>query len=108
MTPTSVMSDSTTLQVLGRRLAGGQTRIVTAQLASDLATVLPAAGPGERFGVEEFYRRVAEAEGGSWTPQQARRHARAALSALKAGLTGHEYGPGAYYARSRSWVDLRA
>ncbi|TQM01724.1 DUF2267 domain-containing protein [Pseudonocardia kunmingensis] len=80
-----------TLQVLGRRLAGGQTRNLAAQLPSDLATVLPADGPGERFDVEEFYRRVAEAEGGSWTPQQARRHARATLAALKAGLTGHEY-----------------
>ena len=50
--------------------------------------MLPAEGGGERFRVEDFYLRVAEAEGGQCTAQQARQHARATLAALKAGLTG--------------------
>jgi uncharacterized protein (DUF2267 family) len=78
-----------TVQVLGSRLAGGQTRKLAAQLPPDLASTLPAEGSGERFDATEFCRRVAEAEGTS--PQQARQHARATFAALKAGLTGHEY-----------------
>lgn len=80
-----------TVQVLGTRLAGGQTRNLAAQLPDELAAALPQEGAGERFRIEEFYRRVADAEGGSCTPPQARRHARATLAALKAGLTGHEF-----------------
>lgn len=64
-----------TVQVLGSRLAGGQTSNLASQLPTELAAALPADGPGERFGVEEFYRRVAEAEGGTCTEQQARQHA---------------------------------
>ncbi|GAA5133260.1 DUF2267 domain-containing protein [Pseudonocardia adelaidensis] len=78
-----------TVRVFGRRLAGGQTRKLAAQLPPDLASTLPAEGTGERFDAQEFCRRVAEAEGCS--PQQARRHARATFAALEAGLTGHEY-----------------
>lgn len=80
-----------TVQVLGIRLAGGQTTNLASQLPAELAAALPADGPGDRFGVEEFYRRVAEAQGGNCTEQQARRHARATLAALKVGLTGREY-----------------
>jgi uncharacterized protein (DUF2267 family) len=80
-----------TVQVLGARLSGGQTRNLASQLPTDLAAVLPTEGAGERFGVEEFYRRVAEAEGGQCTQQQARQHARATFAALKVGLTGNEY-----------------
>lgn len=80
-----------TVHVLGARLAGGQTRNLAAQLPTELASELPSEGPGERFGVEEFYRRVAEAEGGNCTERQARQHARATLAAFKAGLTGYEY-----------------
>jgi uncharacterized protein (DUF2267 family) len=54
-----------TLQVLGARLSGGQTKNVASQLPAELASVLPTEGAGERFGVGEFYRRVAEAEGDS-------------------------------------------
>lgn len=80
-----------TVQVLGTRLAGGQTSNLASQLPAEIASVLPAEGGGERFGVEDFYRRVAEAEGGQCTAQQARQHARATLAALKAGLTGATY-----------------
>lgn len=81
-----------TLQVLGARLSGGQTKNLASQLPAELASVLPTEGAGERFGVGEFYRRVAEAEGGQCTDQQARQHARATFAALKVGLTGDEYG----------------
>ncbi|WP_219419167.1 DUF2267 domain-containing protein [Pseudonocardia nigra] len=80
-----------TVQVLGTRLAGGQTRNLASQLPAELAALLPEDGPGDRFGVEEFYRRVAEAEGGNCTEPQARQHARATLAAFKVGLTGREF-----------------
>jgi uncharacterized protein (DUF2267 family) len=80
-----------TLGTLGRRLSGGQTANLASQLPAAFADTMPAQGPGERFDLAEFYRRVAEAEGDSCTPQQARRHARAVLAALKVGLTGHKY-----------------
>jgi uncharacterized protein (DUF2267 family) len=78
-----------TVQVLGSRLSGGETRNLAAQLPADLAATLPAEGAGERFDAEEFCRRVAEAEG--CAPQQARQHVRATFAAMKAGLTGHEF-----------------
>ncbi|HYH31972.1 MAG TPA: DUF2267 domain-containing protein [Pseudonocardia sp.] len=80
-----------TVQVLGSRLAGGQTAKLAAQLPTELASALPAEGAGERFDVEEFYRRVADAEGEGCTATQARQHARATMAAFKAGLTGHEF-----------------
>lgn len=80
-----------TLSTLGRRLSGGQTGNLASQLPAAFADTMPAEGPGERFDLAEFYRRVAEAEGDRCTPQQARRHARAVLATLKVGLTGHEF-----------------
>jgi uncharacterized protein (DUF2267 family) len=80
-----------TLRVLGHRLTGGETHDIASQLSPSLAVELPAEGPGERFGLEEFYRRVAEEEPGDESPAVARRHARAVLAALKNSLTGHEY-----------------
>lgn len=79
-----------TLKVLGERLAGGETKDLAAQLPPAFADDLPAQGGGERFGVHEFYERVAEHEGG-WTPEQARQHARAVAAALKNSVTGHEF-----------------
>lgn len=73
-----------TLGVLGTRLAGGEVRDLASRLPPALAEVLPVDGPGERFGLDEFYRRVAEA--GGCTPQQARQHARAVVTALRDNL----------------------
>src|SRR5919198_6643416 len=76
-----------TLSTLGSRLGS-----LPADIASQpLAGVLRSEGPGQRFGVDDFYRRVAKAEGRGCTVVQARSHARATLAALKAGLTGNEY-----------------
>lgn len=79
-----------TLAVLGQRLAGGESRDLAAQLPEPLAEVLPSSGAGERFGVDEFYARVARLEGDRCTPGQARQHARAVASALRAAITGGE------------------
>ena len=80
-----------TLRVLGQRLAGGETSDLASQLPQAFASELPPEGPGERFGLEEFYRRVAEEEPGEQSPEAARRHARAVLAALKNSLTGREF-----------------
>lgn len=80
-----------TLEVLGHRLRGGETADLASQLPDALADVLPASGPGERFGVEDFYARVHGREGGDTTPQQARQHARAVVAALKVALSDGEF-----------------
>lgn len=79
-----------TLTVLGERVAGGETRDLAAQLPGSLADALPDSGAGQRFGVSEFYRRVARVEGAGCTPQQARQHARATATALAGSVTGGE------------------
>lgn len=80
-----------TLRVLGQRLAGGETRDLAAQLPDGLAKELPGEGAGERFGLDDFYERVCEHEGGDTTVAQARQHARAVAAALKAGLSAGEF-----------------
>jgi uncharacterized protein (DUF2267 family) len=80
-----------TLGVLGQRLTAGESSDVASQLPPGLAEVMPASGTGERFGVEEFYHRVARAEGDGADEQKARGHARAVMGALKTGLTAGEY-----------------
>ncbi len=80
-----------TLKVLGSRLAGGETSDLAAQLPPGIAEALPASGPGQRFGINEFYQRVAETEEWGCTAQQARQHARAVLAAIKASVTPGEF-----------------
>jgi uncharacterized protein (DUF2267 family) len=80
-----------TLQVLGQRLQGGETKDLAAQLPPTLAGALPGEGRGERFGVDDFYRRVADAEPGECSPEEGRRHARAVIAALKSSITGGEF-----------------
>lgn len=77
-----------TLRTLGTRLAGGEPRDLAAQLPPELAEAVPAEGPGERFGVDEFYERVAAEEG--CDPRKARQHARAVGSVLRTALTEGE------------------
>ncbi len=79
-----------TLAVLGERLAGGETSDLASQLPPALAEALPATGLGERFGLDEFYRRVAEREADGCTPDHARQHARAVAQVLQASLTPGE------------------
>ena len=51
--------------------------------------MLPQEGPGERFDVEEFYRRVADVEDLA-EPAEARRHARAVAAGMKSALSEGE------------------
>lgn len=80
-----------TLGVLGQRLSGGEARDLASQLPPALAEALPVEGAGERFDLDEFYRRVADREGQGCTPQQARQHARATMTALRSGITPGEF-----------------
>jgi uncharacterized protein (DUF2267 family) len=80
-----------TLTVLGERISGGETKDLASQLPAAFAETLPPVGGGERFGLQEFYRRVAELEGDSCTTPKARRHARAVVAALKAGISPAEF-----------------
>jgi uncharacterized protein (DUF2267 family) len=79
-----------TVAVLGDRLAGGEAKDLLSQLPEELHGAALAGGSGERFGIEEFYERVARAEGGGCTPDDARRHARAVMSAVKAAVSDGE------------------
>ena len=74
-----------TLAVLGTRLADA------APLPSGISEALPPTGQGETFGVEEFYRRVADAEDRGCTPDGAREHARAVVAALKTGVSEDDF-----------------
>jgi uncharacterized protein (DUF2267 family) len=80
-----------TLTVLGERISGGETRSLAAQLPAAFAAALPPRGAGERFGVHEFYRRVAQLEGDTCSAAGARRHARAVVAALKVGISPSEF-----------------
>lgn len=80
-----------TLAVLGERLAGGEPGDLASQLPPALAEVIPSEGRGERFGLQEFYRRVADREGSGCTERDARRHARATMAAVKAAITPGEF-----------------
>jgi uncharacterized protein (DUF2267 family) len=80
-----------TLTVLGSRLAGGETSDLGSQLPPALAEALPDSGPGESFGIDEFYRRLADVEGQGCTPEDARQHARAVVAALKVAVTPGEF-----------------
>lgn len=78
-----------TLNVLSRRLATEATDLAS-QLPPELAEEIDRSGQAEKFGLEEFYRRVAETEGHGCTPQQARQHARATTAAVREAV-GPEY-----------------
>jgi uncharacterized protein (DUF2267 family) len=80
-----------TLRALGERLSGGETKDLASQLPPAFAGDLPSSGSGERFGVDEFYQRVARYEPGECSAEEGRRHARAVAAALKSGLTGREF-----------------
>ena len=78
-----------TLAVLGQRLST-EAEDLAAQLPPELAEAMPTDGSVERFGLGEFYDRVAEKEGRGCSPEQARQHARAVTAALREAV-GPEY-----------------
>ena len=78
-----------TLSVLGQRLAGGQPLHLGAQLPKSFADDLAVTGQGERFSLDEFYDRVARAEGVD--KDDARRHARAVMAGVKSAVDRNEF-----------------
>ncbi|WP_020500354.1 DUF2267 domain-containing protein [Sciscionella marina] len=80
-----------TLTVLGQRLAGNEPADLAAQLPPSVAEALPESGGRGTFGLEEFCRRVGDAEGRGCTQDAAREHARAVVAALKAGVSRGEF-----------------
>ena len=71
-----------TLSVLGERLKGGEAKDLAAQLPAELAEALPTDGPGERFDVMEFVRRVAAREARDVSTPIAKQHARVVLAVV--------------------------
>jgi uncharacterized protein (DUF2267 family) len=69
-----------TLKTLGERLSGGEARDLAAELPDPFRPDLFDGDLAQRFGIDEFLRRVAEREGVS--TEEARRHARAVFAAL--------------------------
>ena len=80
-----------TLQTLGERLAGGEPKDLASQLPPEIGAYLlsGAAGKGERFSLDEFYRRVSEREGKDLP--QAVFHARAVIRVLNEAVSRGEF-----------------
>jgi uncharacterized protein (DUF2267 family) len=80
-----------TLAVLGERLAGGEPHNLASQLPPEVAEALPISGGRKTFGVEEFYRRVADTEGRGCSNDGAREHARAVVAVLRSDVAAGEF-----------------
>jgi uncharacterized protein (DUF2267 family) len=79
-----------TLSVLGERLKGGEAKDLAAQLPADLADAVQTTGPGERFDVDEFCRRVAEREERDVSSAVARQHVRVVLDVVLGSVSSGE------------------
>lgn len=79
-----------TLSVLGEGLKGGEAKDLAAQLPSELADAMPTDGPGDRFDVPEFVRRVAERESSAVSTAIARQHAQVVLDVVLGAVTAGE------------------
>ncbi len=74
---------TSTLDLLGQRLAGREPVDLAAQLPQELKEPLTRhTGAAEQFDVDEFLRRLAQREGHGVGPDQARDHARVVLSTI--------------------------
>ncbi|MDG9710744.1 DUF2267 domain-containing protein [Streptomyces sp. DH10] len=78
------------LSVLAQRISPGEVDVLASQLPGPLGQTLTAAKPqqAESFGIEEFYRRVAEGVGAR--PRTAEWDAGAVLTALADAVSGGE------------------
>ncbi len=76
-----------TLQTLCERLAGGEAKDLASQLPPQLADYALSgfAGAGERFSLDEFFRRVSDREGVNLP--QAVQHAKAVMGVLQTAVT---------------------
>jgi uncharacterized protein (DUF2267 family) len=77
-----------TLNVLAERLSYGEARDVAAELPEELRPLMADDMPAQRFGLDEFFRRVAEREGVD--VDSARAHVRAVFGALGRALDWKE------------------
>jgi uncharacterized protein (DUF2267 family) len=77
-----------TLETLAERIAAGEARDLVDELPPEVAPHLATTTDAERFGLDEFLRRVAEREGTD--VPTARRHARAVFAALGRTLSRQE------------------
>ncbi|MFP4563653.1 MAG: DUF2267 domain-containing protein [Spirochaetia bacterium] len=78
-----------TLSTLNERLAGGETKDIASQLPRELAKFMDETGKGERFDVDEFFKRVSRKEGVDLPVSV--HHARSVISVLKEALTEGEF-----------------
>ena len=85
-----------TLETLGERLHGDEADNLGAQLPYALAAYLRLARQKEDFGLDEFFRRIAEREGGEVDLPDAAHHARVVIAVLERAVTPGE------------WADARA
>lgn len=85
----AAMAIHASLRTLAERVDANEAADLAAQLSAPFREDLAGSGTGERFGVEEFYQRVARQEGSDVT--EARRHARAVMAALKGAVNGEEF-----------------
>jgi len=78
-----------TLETLGERLAGGEPKDLASQLPPEIGLhLLQYGGIGERFSLDEFYRRVSEREGEDLP--KAVFHARAVIRVLNEAVSKGE------------------
>jgi uncharacterized protein (DUF2267 family) len=78
-----------TLQALAERISGGEAEDLAAQLPAELKPHLTGADePAQRFGAEEFVRRVAERAGTD--PDRARTGVRAVFTTIRESVTSGE------------------
>jgi uncharacterized protein (DUF2267 family) len=82
------------LETLGERIAGGEVEDLAAQLPADLRPALErgnarTGGKAQRMSLPDFLSRVAEREGVS--PEEAREHAYAVLTTLRAAISEKEF-----------------
>jgi uncharacterized protein (DUF2267 family) len=77
-----------TLITLAERLSSGEAEDIAAQLPTEYRPLLTGTGPPQRFGLDEFVRRVAEREGVDVLA--ARPHVRAVFAALGRALNWKE------------------
>jgi uncharacterized protein (DUF2267 family) len=78
-----------TLQALAERISGGEAKDLAAQLPAELKPHLTGADePAQRFGAEEFVRRVAERA--ATDPDRARTGVRAVFTTIRESVTSGE------------------
>lgn len=78
-----------TFETLAERIDAGEARHLAAELPDEIAPYLATTAPAERFGVDEFLRRVGEREGVDL--DTARRHAEAVFTVLQRAVPPQEF-----------------